>query len=123
MDEDGEGVTFPLDPEEESPESIGNPLNDEIRALKRTKGKLCKNGCGEWIYLQEVTKGKWQPHNQDDNEFHRCSKKPSNYKCHNCGNNIAFDRDKVSESGKPIPLNESDNLPHQCPNDPFCTRR
>jgi hypothetical protein len=122
IDEDG-GVTFPLDPEEESPELVGSALNDVMHALKRTKGKLCKNGCGKWIYLQEDAKGKWRPHNQDDNEFHRCSKKPSNYKCHNCGNNIVFDGNKVSDSGTPIPLNESDHLPHQCPNYPFYIRR
>lgn len=111
-------VTGPEIKEQETEQS-NKILRQQMRVLKRTKGKLCKNGCGKWIYLQEDTNGKWHPHNKDDNEFHRCSKKPSTYKCHNCGKNIVFDRDKVSESGKSIHLNESDHSPHQCLNDPF----
>lgn len=103
--------------------SFDKTLEEQMHQLKRTKGKLCKNGCGRWVYLQEDESGRWRPYNQDDNEFHRCGMKPSKYKCHNCGNSIAFDQDKVSNSGKPIPLYESDLLPHQCPNDPFNTRR
>ena len=104
-------------------DSSNATLQRQMHELKRTKGKLCKNGCGEWIYLQEDENRRRQPYNQDDNEFHRCGMKPSKYKCHNCGNNIAFDQDKISDSGKSIPLNKSDLLPHQCPNDPFNIRR
>src|SRR5918996_2806915 len=120
----GNGVdSGQYNPEGSDRELSNRVLQQQTPELKRTKGKLCKNGCGSWIYLQEDGSGRWQPYNQDDNEFHRCSKRPSKYRCHNCGNNIAFDQDKVSKSGKPIPLNESDLLPHQCPNDPFNIRR
>lgn len=98
-------------------------LPKQIHDLKRTKGKICKNGCGRWVYLQEDVNGKWRPHNQDNDEFHRCNNRPSKYKCYNCGINIVFDLDKVSKSGKPIPLNKSDLSPHQCPNNPLYTRR
>jgi hypothetical protein len=116
-DQNGDGTSYPKGQDGEL------SLEQEMRELKRTKGKLCKNGCGKWVYLQEDVNGRWQPYNQEDNEFHRCSKRPSKYKCHNCGNNVTFDQDKVSKSGKPIPLNESDLLPHECSNDPFNTWR
>lgn len=105
-DQIGDGTSSPKGQDGES------SLQQHMRELKCTKGKLCKNGCGKWVYLQEDEYRRWQPHNQDDNKFHRCSKRPSKYKCHNCGNNITFDQDKVSKSGKPIPLNESDLSPH-----------
>jgi hypothetical protein len=115
-------VTGPETKEPETEQS-NKLLREQMREPKRTKGKLCKNGCGKWIYLQEDRNGKWQPHNQDNNEFHHCSMKPSKYKCYDCGNSITFDEDKLSESGKPIPLNKSDLSPHQCPNDSFYRKR
>ena len=118
-----EGPDIPEENAEPDTESSNNFFREQSRELKRTKGKLCKNGCGKWIYLQEDRNGKWQPHNQDNNEFHRCSMKPSKYKCYDCGNSITFDEDKLSESGKPIPLNKSDLSPHQCPNDSFYRKR
>jgi len=109
----------PEEDTEPDTESSNKFPQEQSHVLKCTKRKLCKNDCGKWIYLQEDRAGKWKPYNQDDDSFHRCSKKPSKYKCHNCGHNVTFDQDRVSKSGKPIPLNESDLCPHQCPNDPF----
>lgn len=99
-------------------EPSNKTLQIQMRELKRTKGKFCKNGCGMRIYLQRDQSGKWRPFNENNNESHRCSKKPSKYKCFKCGNSIVFDQDKISNSGKNIPLNETDLSPHQCPNAP-----
>jgi hypothetical protein len=83
-----------------------------------TKPKPCKNKCGEQVYLKEVAPNRWAPYNSSTHELHKCAKKPLP-SCKYCEAEISFKDEIRSQSGKLIPLNPSDNTPHNCPKNPF----
>lgn len=58
---------------EHETEQSNKILREQMRGLKRTKRKLCKNGCGNQIYVQEEKNGSWQPYNQNDRMVHGCN--------------------------------------------------
>jgi hypothetical protein len=54
---------------------------------------------------QQQQQGQQQPH-QSQRRYHQCNK--------GCGQEIYFDANNKSQSGKYIPLSKDTGLPHQC---------
>ena len=88
---------------------------------------LCRQ-CGERIKFDDKhvsqRTGKWIPLDIQTNEPHDCPARTEQQqqvqqrRYHNCnkgcGNEIYFDANNKSQSGKWIPLDKETGLPHQC---------